>query len=256
MKYKVVISPKMREVEDLLLKDFVGMNHCVCELQENLVIEVPRDMCENVRAVLKRKYRDVVLIKNAYLLMEDLHGFIMVKPLITESPIFEEEGVRCPGLEKLLVDHVSDKEYGSLTDVEIQKEFQRAFELYPVNTSRLFRYAGRKGKQEEIKARVARVDLDRVSVIRTIQDCFKSEPVVRAWLFGSFSRMEEKPESDIDILVDLDKSVPIGLFRFAGISNTLEKQLGKRVDLVENGSVKPFAAESINQDKILIYERA
>lgn len=255
MEYKVVISPKMRTVEDMLLDAFVGMNHCLSETQENLIVEVPKGMCDAVRTVLKQGFRDVALIKNAYPLMEDLHDFILVKPLISEAPVFVEEGISVPELEKLLVDHDADREYAALPDAEIQREFQRAFELYPVNTSRLFRYAGRKGKKEEIQERVGRVDRQRVAIVRAIQDFFRQEPVERAWLFGSFSRMEETPDSDIDILVDLDKTAPIGLLRFAGMVNALEQRLGKSVDLVEQGSVKPFALERINHDKVLIYER-
>ena len=78
----------------------------------------------------------------------------------------------------------------------------------------------------------------------------------KAWLFGSFSRMEERPDSDIDILVDLDRSVPIGLLHYAGMANALESRLGRKVDLVASGSVKPFAQSNINRDKVLIYERA
>ena len=48
----------------------------------------------------------------------------------------------------------------------------------------------------------------------------------------------------------------MGLLQYAGMINKLETLLGRKVDLVANGSVKPFALESINRDKILIYERA
>ena len=154
------------------------------------------------------------------------------------------------------MDYDSDKEYASLTDDDIQERFQRAFELYPVNTSRLLRYAGRKGKKEEILGRLERVDRNRVDVVHAIQEYFRQEPVERAWLFGSFSRMEERPDSDIDILVDLDKSVPMGLLQYAGMINKLETILGRKVDLVEKHSVKPFAQENINRDKVLVYERA
>ena len=189
-------------------------------------------------------------------MMEDLHDFILVKPLISESPIHEEDGIFVPELEKLLVDRDSDKEYALLTDPDIQKDFQRAFELYPVNTSRLLRYAGRKGKKDEVLGRLDRIDKERVSMVHTIQDFFRKEPVKRAWIFGSFSRMEERPDSDIDILVDLDASVPMGLLQYAGMINNLEELLGRKVDLVANGSVKPFALDSINRDKVLVYERA
>ena len=149
-------------------------------------------MCEAVRAELKHAFEDVALIRNAYPMMEDLHDFILVKPLISEAPVYEQGGVSVPELEKMLVDHDADKEYATLSDSDIQKEFQRAFEVYPVNTSRLLRYAGRKGKKEEIENRILRIDRNRVDIVRSIQDYLRDEPVEKAWLFGSFSRMEEE----------------------------------------------------------------
>lgn len=256
MEYKSQISPIMHAVSEVLMDSFVGMDHCITDTQRNLIVEVPKRMCEEVRTVLKKHFPDVALIRNAYPMIEDLHDFILVKPLISESPVYEENGVFIPELEKLLVDRGSDKEYAALEDEEVQKEFQRAFELYPVNTSRLLRYAGRKGKKEEILSRIKRIDPNRVAVIHIIQDFFQGEPVLRAWIFGSFSRMEEKPDSDIDILIDLDQSAQIGLLQYSGMINQLENLLGRKVDLVANGSVKPFAQESINRDRVLIYERA
>lgn len=256
MEYQRVISPRMRAVADTLTGSFVGMSHCITDTGRNLIVEVPKSMCNEVRTVLKQHFQDVALIRNAYPMMEDLHDFILVKPLISEAPVFEEGGISVPNLEKLLVDYDSDKEYATLTDDDIQDKFQRAFELYSVNTSRLLRYAGRKGKKEEILGRLERVDRNRVDVIHAIQEYFREEPVERAWLFGSFSRREERPDSDIDILVDLDKSAHIGLLQYAGMINKLETILGRKVDLVEKRSVKPFAQESINRDKVLVYERA
>ncbi|HAC40082.1 MAG TPA: hypothetical protein DCF48_00730 [Rikenellaceae bacterium] len=188
--------------------------------------------------------------------MDDLHDFILVKPLVSEAPVVDYEGVLIPELEKVLVDHESDKEYAGWQEAEIQRYFQHAFEVYPVNTSRLLRYAGRKGKKEEIQSRIERIDEERIHTVHIIQEFFRQEPVERAWLFGSFSRMEERPGSDIDILIDLDKSSPIGLLQYAAMANALEKLLNRKVDLVANGTVKPFAQASIDRDKVLIYERA
>lgn len=92
--------------------------------------------------------------------------------------------------------------------------------------------------------------------IRDITEYFKSQPILRAWLFGSYSRGEEKPDSDIDILVDYDKSSRISLLKVCSMITDLEDILGKSVDLVENGRLKDFAVSSANNDKILIYERA
>lgn len=92
--------------------------------------------------------------------------------------------------------------------------------------------------------------------IRKISEYFKDRPVLRAWLFGSYSRGEETSESDIDILVDYDKTSRLSLLYVCGMMLELEDILGKRVDLVENGKLKDFAVSSANKDKILIYERA
>lgn len=88
----------------------------------------------------------------------------------------------------------------------------------------------------------------------TIAEYFKTQPVLKAWLFGSYARGEETPESDIDILVSLDYTQRIGL-RYFGMALDLERLLGRGVDLVEEGQLLPFAQSSADNDKTLIYER-
>lgn len=89
-----------------------------------------------------------------------------------------------------------------------------------------------------------------------IAEYFKTQPVVKAWLFGSYSRGEQRPWSDVDILVQYDRSHPIGLLKIAGMKVDLEDLLSCNVDLVEEGTLRPWAVESVNRDKKLIYERA
>jgi predicted nucleotidyltransferase len=92
-------------------------------------------------------------------------------------------------------------------------------------------------------------------IIPRIKAYLEKQPISRAWLFGSFSRGEETENSDIDILVDLEKDAHVGLFKYAGMYSDLKEILGREVDLVKNGTLKSFAVESANNDKILIYER-
>lgn len=42
--------------------------------------------------------------------------------------------------------------------------------------------------------------MDRYQIIRIIHDYMSKKPVLKAWIFGSFARGEEKTQSDIDIL--------------------------------------------------------
>jgi hypothetical protein len=91
---------------------------------------------------------------------------------------------------------------------------------------------------------------------QTIADYFKTQPVLKAWLFGSFARGEETPQSDVDILIVPDRSgKPFTLFTLGGMYMDLKELLGREIDLVEEGSLRPYAAESANRDKKLIYER-
>jgi hypothetical protein len=92
-------------------------------------------------------------------------------------------------------------------------------------------------------------------MIPQIQAYLATQPVERAYLFGSCSRGEETPDSDVDILVQLDYSKPIGM-RYFGMICDLENKLGRKVDLVEEQGLKSFARPYVDRDKILLYERA
>ena len=94
------------------------------------------------------------------------------------------------------------------------------------------------------------------AMIHIITEYFKTQPVLKVWLFGSYARGEETPDSDVDLLVEFDHSSPIGLFAYAQMWRELQERLGRDVDLVEEGTLKPFAVESANRDKKLVYERA
>lgn len=96
----------------------------------------------------------------------------------------------------------------------------------------------------------------RTNMINMIGDYLATQPVKRAWLFGSFARGEEHPGSDVDIMVAYDRSKNIGLLKIADIYLGLKELLGREVDLVEEGTLRPWAEESVNHDKMLIYERA
>lgn len=91
-------------------------------------------------------------------------------------------------------------------------------------------------------------------MISKLREYFKTQPVEKAWVFGSYSRGEERPDSDVDILVTLVSGAHVGLAWFSMICD-LEAILGRSVDLVLEGDLLPFAVESANRDKIQVYER-
>lgn len=91
---------------------------------------------------------------------------------------------------------------------------------------------------------------------QTIAEYFKTKPVLKAWIFGSFARGEETPDSDVDILFVADRSEkPFTLFTLGGMYVDLKKLLGREVDLVEEGTLRPYASKTVERDKKLIYAR-
>lgn len=90
----------------------------------------------------------------------------------------------------------------------------------------------------------------------TIADYFKTQPVLKAWLFGSFARGEETEDSDVDVLVQFDRSFPIGLLAYMRMHRELEERLGRKVDLVEEGTLRPAAQITAERDMKVIYERS
>lgn len=67
--------------------------------------------------------------------------------------------------------------------------------------------------------------------------------VVRIGVFGSVARGEARPDSDIDILVELTGAGD--LFDLVGIKLLLEEALGRRVDVVPIGGLKTDARETV-----------
>ena len=93
-------------------------------------------------------------------------------------------------------------------------------------------------------------------IIKMIVEYFKTQPILKAWLFGSWARGEQTRDSDVDLLVVYDDKARVSLLKHASMIVDLEEILNRHVDLVEDGTLLPFAVESANRDKKLIYERA
>ena len=93
------------------------------------------------------------------------------------------------------------------------------------------------------------------AMTKQIAEYFKTQPVLKAWLFGSFARGEETSSSDVDILVRFDRTTsPIGLLAYMRMHRELEERLGRKVDLVEEGTLRPAAQQTANRDIKVIYE--
>ncbi len=88
----------------------------------------------------------------------------------------------------------------------------------------------------------------------TIKQYFRTRPVLKAYLFGSYVRGQADSQSDIDILVDLDYTQRIGL-GFVQMQIDLENILKTKVDLVSSTSLSKYVKPLVDLEKELIYAR-
>ena len=89
----------------------------------------------------------------------------------------------------------------------------------------------------------------------TLSQYFADQPVTKAWVFGSYARGEQTPQSDLDILVVFDENDYPSLLSHAGMVCDLEDLFNMKIDLVPQDNLYPQVRNSIEKNKILIYER-
>lgn len=118
-------------------------------------VETDRDAIEPVFESLRERSDKVWLVPSAdmvYRYIDLSHEGIIVKPLVTEAPTAKINGILIPTLEKLLVDIRKDTDFSYLQGAEVDYMWENAKALYQLNTTRLNRYARRRGlKIDEIR---------------------------------------------------------------------------------------------------------
>jgi predicted nucleotidyltransferase len=100
-------------------------------------------------------------------------------------------------------------------------------------------------------------ELDVNLVAASVAPVFDAWPVRRAWLFGSVARGTQGPQSDVDLLVELEEGAELG-FSFLAMEDEVADALGCRADLVtlvRSRSTPSFLRE-LDRDKVMVYERA
>lgn len=86
---------------------------------------------------------------------------------------------------------------------------------------------------------------------KKILPILKKYGVKRAGVFGSMVRGEAREDSDVDILVEIERD-DISLLDFVGIKLELEEALNRKVDLVEYSTIKPLIRERILSEEVPI----
>ena len=83
-----------------------------------------------------------------------------------------------------------------------------------------------------------------------ISSFLEKEGAIKVAIFGSYARGEEKPESDIDILVEFSETK--GLLTLVRIERELSELLGVKVDLLTEESISPYLIDGIKREAKVI----
>ena len=96
--------------------------------------------------------------------------------------------------------------------------------------------------------------MDRKKLLDQIKKGLQKFPKIRqAWIFGSFSREDDGPQSDIDIAIKTDEK--FSYFDLAEIQYHLENTLNRKIDIGFIETFKPHVLTNLKNDLKLIYER-
>jgi hypothetical protein len=92
-----------------------------------------------------------------------------------------------------------------------------------------------------------------IAKLRDAEPRLRARGVTRLALFGSVVRGEERPDSDVDVLIDVDPNVKFSLLDHAGVMNGLEDLLGRSVDVCERDALKPLLRDRILAEALDVF---
>ncbi len=164
--FSVVCSEEIRQINQQIKKQFPFVGYCLwpastlipymhhIPIVNFLFVDVEREVAESVFNFLKvDSHKRVFLLPS----LNDIERYIstndaiIIRPLISESPLQLVEGINTPTIEKVLVDIVGDVEFSFLQGSEINYVYTTIFERHNVNKNKLLRYATRRGRKEEVE---------------------------------------------------------------------------------------------------------
>lgn len=89
-----------------------------------------------------------------------------------------------------------------------------------------------------------------LTILRQHEAELRARGVVYAAIFGSVARGEARPDSDVDVLIDLDPAVRLNLFAYAGIAADLQEWIGHPVDLARRARLRPHVRPSVEASAV------
>jgi predicted nucleotidyltransferase len=98
--------------------------------------------------------------------------------------------------------------------------------------------------------------MDRQAIIGRLREneaALRAQGVAHAALFGSRARGDNRPDSDIDILVEIAPDAPVGLWEYVSITQYLGDLFSSRVDVANRSHLKPHVRPSAEREAMYAF---
>ncbi len=92
-----------------------------------------------------------------------------------------------------------------------------------------------------------------IARLRANEQQLRQRGVMHAALFGSVARNEATPDSDIDILIEIEPDAPVGVFEYVGIKQYIAALFEGPVDVVDREGLKPYVRPAVTTDAIYAF---
>jgi uncharacterized protein len=98
--------------------------------------------------------------------------------------------------------------------------------------------------------------MNRDEIIARLRDneaALGARGITHAALFGSRARGDGRPDSDTDIMIEIDPDAPIGVWGYVGLKEYVAPLFDGPVDVVDREALKPYVAPAATADAIYAF---
>ena len=92
-----------------------------------------------------------------------------------------------------------------------------------------------------------------LSILRRYEGDLRARGVRRVALFGSVARGDNRPESDIDIMIEIEPDARITVFDYVGLKEYIGSLFDGPVDVVSRDGLKPYVRPAATADAIYAF---
>ena len=93
-----------------------------------------------------------------------------------------------------------------------------------------------------------------IADLRRLERKFRDHGVTRLAIFGSRARGDNRPDSDLDVLVDVRPDIKFSLLDLIGIAHLIEDEMGVSANMFMRRSLEERFAKTIRDDIIEVFE--